>query len=114
MDLLWNAARVLLIAVIVVIVGSVSRRHPRLGALLLSLPLVSILAILVGWFRHHDLKSISQVAQATLFLVPLGLPFFVPLAVAPRIGLGFWSAFLTGVVLASLSIGIWLLLAPAK
>jgi hypothetical protein len=114
MAILWTAARVLLVAIIVVTVGDISRRYPRAGALLLSLPIVSILAFLVSWFQHRDLKSISQLARETLILVPLGLPFFVPFAFASRNGVGFWAAFLAGVVLASLTIGAWLLLAPAK
>jgi hypothetical protein len=80
MALLWSAVRVLLVATIVVAVGDISRRYPRAGALLLSLPIVSIVAFLVSWFQHHDLKSVSQLARETLILVPLGLPFFVPLA----------------------------------
>src|SRR6476660_7970813 len=114
MAILWNAARVVLIAAIVVLVGDISRRYPRAGALLLSLPIVSVLAFLVGWFQHHDLKSISQLARETLILVPLGLPFFVPLAFASRLGVGFWPAFFAGVVLASLTIGTWLLFAPVN
>ena len=114
MEILWNAARVLLVAIIVVTVGEISKRYPRTGALLLSLPVVSILAILVGWFRHHDLKTISALARDTLVLVPLGLPFFVPLAFATRIGLGFWPAFVVGIVSASIIIGVWLLLAPGQ
>lgn len=114
MALILSAARVLLVALIVVTVGEISQRYPRAGALLLSLPTVSILAILVGWFQHHDPKTISQLARETLILVPLGLPFFVPLAMAPRIGLSFWPAFSAGVVLASITIGGWLLLAPAR
>jgi hypothetical protein len=81
---------------------------------LLSLPMVSLLAILVGWFQHHDLKSTSQFARETFILVPLGPPFFVPLASASRIGFGFWPAFIAGVVFASMTIGVWLWLAPAK
>ena len=47
-------------------------------------------------------------------LVPLGLPFFVPLAFAERFGLGFWPAFLTGLALATVTIGLWLWLAPSS
>jgi len=112
--MLWNIARILLVAVIVVTVGDISRRFPRAGALLLSLPIVSILAMLAAWFRHHDLKSISVLSRDTLILVPLGLPFFVPLAFAPRFGLGFWPAFAAGIVLASITICAWLWLAPVK
>ena len=104
--------RVVIPVIIILAVSEVSRRSPRLGALLLSLPLVSILAFGAAWFRDHDLKSLSQMARETLILVPLGLPFFVPLAFAERFGLGFWAAMGAGAVLASASIGLWLLIAP--
>ena len=110
-DVAWNVVRVALVAVIVVVVGEVSRRYPRMGALLLSLPIVSILAFLVSWFQHHDLKAVSQLSRETLILVPLGLPFFLPLAFAQRLGLDFWTALVSGVLLASLTIGGWLALA---
>lgn len=45
-------------------------------------------------------------------LVPLGLPFFVPLAFAERLGLSFWSAFTAGLVLASTTIGPWFWIGP--
>jgi hypothetical protein len=114
MGLAWNIVRVLLVATIVVAVAELTKRYPRAGALLLSLPMVSILAMLVGWFQHHDLPATSRLARETLVLVPLGLPFFIPLACAQRLGLGFWTALLAGLVLASLTIVLWLLVAPAK
>ena len=104
--------RVILPAIIILAVSEVSRRLPRLGALLLTLPLVSILAFAAAWFRDHDLKSLSAMARETLILVPLGLPFFVPLAFAERFGLGFWAATGSGAALAAASIGLWLLVAP--
>ena len=114
MALVWYAARVLIAAVIVVAVADLSKRYPRVGALLLSLPLVSILAFLQGWFRHHDLPTLSRLARETLVLVPLGLPFFLPLAFAQRLGLGFWTALVSGLVLASVIILLWILIAPAN
>ena len=100
--------RVIIPALIILAVSEISRRFPRAGALLLSLPLVSILAFGAAWFRDHDLKSLSAMARETLILVPLGLPFFVPLAFAERWGLGFWSATGLGLLLASATIGLWL------
>jgi hypothetical protein len=44
--------------------------------------------------------------------VPLGLPFFVPLALADKWALGFWPAFLLGLMLAALTIGAWMWLGP--
>ena len=97
---------------IIVAVSELSRRSPRLGALLLTLPLISILAFVAAWTKNHDLKNLSQMAKETLILVPLGLPFFVPLAFADRLGLGFWSAMLAGLILASMTIGAWLAFGP--
>ena len=104
--------RVVVPGCIILAVSELSRLMPRAGALLLSLPLVSILAFGAAWFRDHDLKSLSTMARETLILVPLGLPFFVPLAFAERLGLGFWSAMGLGVLLVSITIGLWLVWGP--
>ena len=114
MGLAWNVARVAIVAVIVVAVGEVSKRRPRAGAILLSLPLVSILAFLASWLQHRDLPAISKLASETLVLVPLGLPFFIPFALASRLGLGFWSCFTSGTVLAAMTVGAWLAWNPLE
>ena len=106
--------RVVIPVVTILAVSEVSRRSPRLGALLLTLPLVSILAFGAAWSRAHDLKSLSQMARETLILVPLGLPFFVPLAFAERLGIGFWIAMIIGLIMASLTIGLWLAYGPGN
>jgi len=106
--------RVVIPVVMILAVSEVSRKSPRLGALLLTLPLVSILAFGAAWSRDHDVKSLSQMARATLILVPLGLPFFVPLAFAERLGLGFWNAIIFGLILASTTIGLWLAYGPKQ
>ncbi len=108
----WNIARIAIVAAIVVAVAELSKRYPRAGALLLSLPIISILAILFSWFQHRDLPALSKLARETLVLVPLGLPFFLPLALAPRLGMDFWTSFVAGIVLASITIGLWLMFGP--
>ena len=99
-------------AIIIAAVSELSRRSPRMGALLLTLPIVSILAFAASWSKDHDLKSISQMARETLILVPLGLPFFLPLAFADRLGLSFWNSMFAGLLLASVTVGIWLVYGP--
>ncbi len=114
MGMVWNIVRVAVVAVTIVAVAELSKRYPRYGALLLSLPIVSILAFLLSWFQHRDLHAVSRLARETLVLVPLGLPFFVPFAFAPRLGFDFWSSFGAGILLASLTIGAWMWLSPAN
>jgi hypothetical protein len=104
--------RVVIPVLVIVAVSEVSHRMPRAGALLLSLPLVSVLAFVAAWYRDGDVQSLSAMARETLILVPLGLPFFVPLAFAERLGIGFWPAAGAGLLLAGTTIGLWLALAP--
>jgi hypothetical protein len=103
----WNVVRGLTAAVVVVGVAELSERHPRAGALLLTLPIVSIMAFCMAWTQHHDMAAISRLAKETLVLVPLGLPVFVPLAFSGRLGLGFGAALALGVLLGFLLIGLW-------
>jgi len=53
--MLWTIVKAAISAAVIVGVAEVSRRVPRLGALLLTLPLVSILAFITTWTNQHDL-----------------------------------------------------------
>lgn len=110
----WTIIKLSISAVIIVIVSEVSQAFPRLGALLLTLPIISILAFAMSWQQNHDLPAISKFARETLILVPLGLPFFVPLAFAENFGLGFWSSMVLGSILASIVIGLWFNFGPTS
>lgn len=104
--------RIVVPVIIIVAVSEVSRKAPRLGALLVSLPLVSILAFGAAWFRSGDLRILSVMARETLILVLLGLPVFVPLAFAERLGLSFWTAMGAGCLLAAVCIGLRFAFSP--
>jgi hypothetical protein len=45
-------------------------------------------------------------ARDMVILVPLGLPFFVPLAFAERLGLVIWAAMSLGLLLESVTVGL--------
>ncbi len=110
----WIILKTTIAAATIVAVSEISQRLPRLGAILLTLPIVSLIAFVMSWQQHRELPAISRLARETLVLVPLGLPFFVPLAFAERFGLGFWPAFFTGLALATVTIGLWVWLAPSS
>lgn len=102
--MLWRAV---IAGLVVAGVSELADRFPRLGALLLTLPIVSIVAFIAVWQKEQDTSTITRLARETLVLVPLGLPFFVPLAFSERLGLNFWNAILAGIALASATIGLW-------
>ena len=109
---MWPIAKILISAVIITAVSEVGSRSPRLGAVLLTLPIISIIAFVLLWFDERSVAPVARLSRETLVLVPLGLPFFLPLAFSERLGLTFWPAFISGVLLAGLTIGSWLTFGP--
>lgn len=104
--------RAIIAGLVVAGVSEFADRFPRFGALLLTLPIVSIVAFVAVWNKEQDMNTVSRLARETLVLVPLGLPLFIPIAFSERAGLGFWSALLIGIALASGTIGLWFWLGP--
>ncbi len=101
------AVKIFISAAVIVLVSEVAGRSPRLGGLVFSLPIVSMLAFVMTWYAQKDMVVITGLARETLVLVPLGLPFFVPFALASRTGLSFWPCFFSGVLLAVTTIGAY-------
>jgi len=112
--MIWTILKAVISAAVIVAVAEVSGRFPRMGALLLSLPLVSIFALIILWTKVGDMTTITQIARETLILVPLGLPFFIPFALSNRLDLSFWPAFALGILLASTTIGLWFRFGPGS
>ena len=108
----WLITKAVISGIVIAVVSEIARRAPRAGGLILSLPIVSLLAFLVTWVQHRDLTTVTGLARETPVLVVVGLPFFLPLAFAGKLGLGFWPAFIAGIILASCTIGLWLWLGP--
>ena len=96
---------------IIALVSEVARRSSFWGALILSLPLVSILSMLWLWRDTGDSGRVAVLAQGTFWLVLPTLPFFLALPVLLRQGLGFWPA-MTAACLATMALyllAVWLL-----
>lgn len=78
--------------VIIAIVSEVARRSPSLGALIVSLPLVSVLAVIWLWRDTGDAERIASHMNATLWYVLPTLPMFLVMPGMLRAGAGFWPS----------------------
>lgn len=76
--------------VIIAVVSEVAKRNPSFGALIVSLPLVSLLGILWLWRDTSDVERIASHAQSTFWYVLPSLPMFLVLPAMLRAGMGFW------------------------
>ena len=87
--MLYLTIKAALSGVIIAIVSEVARRSPTLGALIVSLPLVSILGILWLWHDTTDAERIATHAQSTFWYVLPTLPMFLVMPAMLRHGIGF-------------------------
>lgn len=87
---------------LVALVSEIAKRNPAFAALVVSLPLISLLAMVWLWRETGDTARIAAHAQATFWYVLPSLPMFVLLPVLLRSGVGFWPALLAGCVLTLL------------
>jgi hypothetical protein len=85
--------------ILIALASEVARRQPGIGALIASLPLVSVLGMMWLWRDTHDPLKLADHAQATLWFVIPSLPMFVLIPMLLRRGLGFWAALALGCAL---------------
>ena len=90
--MLYAAIKALLSGVIIATVSEVAKRNPAIGAIILSLPLISILAFIWLWRDTGDHEGIAALAQSTFWFVLPTLPMFLVLPALLRGGMGFWAA----------------------
>ncbi len=97
--------------IIIMIVSELSRRNPTIGALIASLPLISILAFIWLWRDTSDTERIAAQAEATFWYIFPSIPMFLALPAMLRNGVGFWAALsiACGLTLVLYSVTIWAL-----
>jgi hypothetical protein len=90
--MMYFIVKCLLSGLIIAIVSEVAKRSPALGALVVSLPLVSLLGIVWLWRDTRDIGRIADHAESTFWYVLPSLPMFLVLPAMLRAGVGFWSS----------------------
>jgi len=96
-------------ALLVAAASEMARRLPWFGALIASLPLTSVLAMIWLW---HDGAPAAQIAEFSTGVFWLVLPsqlLFIVLPLMLRHGFGFWASLGAGCAAALLAYGIALL-----
>ena len=82
--------------VLVAAASEVARRFPGWGALIASLPLVSVLGMMWLWHDRPDAANMAAHAEATFWFVLPSPPMFLTIPWMLRSGVNFWTALLVG------------------
>jgi hypothetical protein len=77
---------------IIMLVSEIAQRSPVIGALIASLPLISILGIIWLWRDTADIERVASHAQSTFWFVLPTLPMFLIFPAMLRYGVAFWLA----------------------
>jgi hypothetical protein len=97
--MLYFAIKAILSGIIIAAVSEIARRSPGLGALVASLPLISILGMIWLWRDTGDAERMAAHASATFWYVIPSLPMFLLIPLLLKRGVGFWPTLLAGCVL---------------
>lgn len=108
--MLYAIIKAALSGILVMIVSETAKRSPAFGALIASLPLVSILAIVWLWRETGDTARIAAHAEATFWYVLPSLPMFLIFPAMLRHGVAFWPALAAGCAVTVLLylVTVWL------
>ena len=82
--------------VLIAVASTLAKRYPGFGALIASLPLVSVLGMVWLWSEKPDAENMAAHAGATFWYVLPSLPMFLLIPALLRHGLEFWLALAIG------------------
>ena len=108
----WLAVKALVSGLIVAAVSEIARRYPAGGALVASLPLVSVLGMLWLWHDEPDLSNMAVHSSATFWYVLPSLPMFLVIPALLRTGLNFHLSLALGCLVTILLYLAMIALAP--
>lgn len=95
----WLITKFLLTSLIIVLVSEVAKRTDKIGALIASLPFVTVLAMIWLFVENQGTEKIANHAYYTLWYVLPTLPMFALIPWMLRRGCHFWLTLAAGVIL---------------
>lgn len=105
--MMYLVAKALISGGIIAIVSEVAKRSPGAGAMIASLPLISILGMIWLWRDTGDTPRLAAHAEATFWYVLPSLPMFLLVPALLRRGMAFLPALAAG---CALTIGLYLVM----
>jgi hypothetical protein len=109
---MFLALKALISGVLIAIASTLAKRYPGFGALIASLPLVSVLGMIWLWAEKPDAGNMAAHASATFWYVLPSLPMFLLIPLLLRHGTPFWLSLALGCVLTILLYTAMTLIGP--
>ncbi len=98
--------KILLSALVITGASELARRSTGLAALLLALPLVSLLTFTWIWLEQRDPQQIARLSLETFWFVLPTLPLFIVLGLMLRQGFGYAASLAAGCAVGAMLLGL--------
>ena len=86
----WYITKVVITALLIVLISEISKISSMIGAILASIPLVSVLAMMWLYIDTKDVERISQLSVSIFWLVIPSLILFISLPLLLKNGVSFY------------------------
>jgi hypothetical protein len=92
MDVIYYVIKIVVSALLIVLIAEISKRSSFWGAVMASMPIISVMAMVWIYIDTKDVAKISAFSTGVFWLVIPSLPFFVILPLMLEKGIGFYTA----------------------
>lgn len=86
----YYLVKIAITTVLIVLISEIAKRSSLMGAILASIPLISVLAMVWLYVDTRDVAKVSALSTSVFWLVLPSLALFVALPLLLRYGLGFY------------------------
>ena len=97
--MIYNIIKVVISAILIALISEVAKRSTFFGAILASIPLVSVMAMIWLYVDTHDSAQVVQLSKSIFWLVIPSLVLFITFPLLIRLQLPFYTALGAAVVL---------------
>lgn len=99
----YYIVKIIVTTALVVLISEIAKRSSLIGAILASLPLVSVLAMMWLYIDTSDVEKVSTLSSSIFWLVIPSLVLFLLLPVLLKTGLNFYLSMSLSVVATMVS-----------
>ena len=90
--MIYNIVKILISAILIALISEVSKRSTFFGAILASIPLVSVTAMIWLYIDTNDSLQVVQLSKSIFWLVIPSLVLFITFPFFIRLQLSFYTA----------------------
>jgi len=99
----YYSLKIVITTLIIVLISEIAKRSSFVGAILASVPLISVLAMLWLYIDTKNIEKVAALSSSIFWLVIPSLVLFVTLPVLLKLGMNFYLSMMISLVMTVLS-----------